>query len=195
MNKIIPIAIIGIIILLVIWGVGSYNRLVNLDVQTETQWAQVETSYQRRADLIPNLVETVKGYAEFEQETLTEVINARARATSINVDANNLDPQAIAQFQEAQAGLSGALSRLLVTVERYPDLKANQNFLQLQSQLEGTENRIAVERRRFNDTVGSYNQAIRVFPGALVAGITGFDEKGFFESTEGSEVAPEVSFD
>lgn len=195
MNKIIPIAIIGIVILLVIWGIGSYNRLVNLDVQTETQWAQVETAYQRRADLIPNLVETVKGYADFEQETLTEVINARARATSVNVDANNLDPQAIEQFQEAQAGLSGALSRLLVTVERYPDLKANQNFLQLQSQLEGTENRIAVERRRFNDTVGSYNQAIRVFPGVLIAGISGFDEKGFFESTEGSEVAPEVSFD
>jgi LemA protein len=195
MKKIIPIAIIGILILLVIWGFGSYNRLVELDVSTETQWAQVETAYQRRSDLIPNLVNTVKGYADFEQETLTQVIEARSKATSVNVDANNLDPQAIAQFQEAQAGLSGALSRLLVTIERYPDLKANQNFLQLQSQLEGTENRIAVERRRFNDVVGEYNTSIRVFPGAMVAGLTGFERKGFFESTEGSDVAPEVSFD
>ncbi len=195
MKKILPIAIIGILLLLVFWGVGRYNSIVQLDVNTEEQWAQVETAYQRRADLIPNLVETVKGYADFEQETLTAVIEARAKATSINVDANNLDPQAIQQFQAAQEGLSGALSRLLVTVERYPELKANQSFLQLQSQLEGTENRIAVERRRFNESVGDFNRAIRVFPGSLVASLTGFEQKGFFEAAEGSDVAPEVSFD
>lgn len=195
MNKLIPIAIIGILILLVIWGIGSYNGLVRQDVKTEEQWAQVETAYQRRADLIPNLVETVKGYADFERGVLTDVTEARARASSINVDANNLDPQAIQQFQEAQEGLSGALSRLLVTVENYPELKANQNFLQLQNQLEGTENRIAVERRRFNEAVGDFNSSIRVFPGNIVAGIGGFEKKGFFESAEGSEVAPEVSFD
>lgn len=195
MNKFVVIAIIGILVLLAFWGIGSYNNLIELDVNTEQQWAQVETAYQRRADLIPNLVETVKGYADFERDVLTEVTEARARASSINVDADNLNPQAIEQFQQAQEGLSGALSRLLVTVERYPDLKANQNFLQLQAQLEGTENRIAVERRRFNETVGTYNKAIQVFPGAMVANLTGFDEKGFFESAAGSETAPEVSFD
>lgn len=195
MNKFVVIAIIGILVLLAFWGIGSYNNLIELDVNTEQQWAQVETAYQRRADLIPNLVETVKGYADFERDVLTEVTEARARASSINVDADNLTPQAIEQFQQAQEGLSGALSRLLVTIERYPDLKANQNFLQLQAQLEGTENRIAVERRRFNETVGTYNKAIQVFPGAMVANLTGFDEKGFFESAAGSETAPEVSFD
>jgi LemA protein len=195
MKKIFAIGLIGVIVLLGFWAFGSYNSLVNLDVATETQWAQVETAYQRRADLIPNLVETVKGYADFEREVLTEVTEARAKASSINVDANDLDPAAIAQFQEAQQGLSGALSRLLVTVERYPELKANQNFLQLQSQLEGTENRIAVERRRFNETVGEYNRSIRVFPGRIVASMTGFTEKGFFEAAEGSEQAPQVSFD
>ncbi len=195
MNKILTIVIIGVLLLLVFWGVGSYNNLITLDVAAEQQWAQVETAYQRRADLIPNLVETVKGYADFERDVLTEVTEARARASSINVDADNLTPEAISQFQQAQEGLSGALSRLLVTVERYPELKANQNFLQLQSQLEGTENRISVERRRFNEAVGEYNTAIRVFPGNMVAGFGGFEKKGFFESAEGSDVAPEVSFD
>lgn len=195
MKKFIPIALIGLLVILVIWAFSGYNRLVGLNVAVEQQWAQVETAYQRRADLIPNLVNTVKGYADFEQETLTKVTEARAKATSVNIDPSNLSPEAINQFQEAQQGLSGALSRLLVSVERYPDLKANQNFLQLQSQLEGTENRISVERNRYNQKVGDYNNAIQVFPGVLIAGLTGFDKKGYFESQPGTENAPTVSFD
>jgi LemA protein len=192
MKKIIPIAII---ILLVVWGVGAYNGLVTKDENVEGQWAQVETAYQRRADLIPNLVETVKGYADFEQETLTGVIEARAKATQVNVDPSNLTPESIAQFEQAQQGLSSALSRLLVTVERYPNLKADQQFLNLQAQLEGTENRIAVARNRYNDTVREYNRSVRTFPTVLFAKMTGFDQKGYFESAEGSDQAPEVSFD
>ncbi len=161
---------------------------------TAKQWANVETAYQRRADLIPNLVNTVKGYADFEQETLTQVIEARSKATSVNVDADNISPDQLQQFQAAQGQLSGALSRLLVTIERYPDLKANQNFLELQSQLEGTENRISVERNRFNEVVGTYNSYIQKFPQVFIANIGGFDKKGYFESAEGSDVAPEVTF-
>lgn len=173
----------------------GYNTMVQQDVAVEKAWADVEAQYQRRADLIPNLVNTVKGYADFEQETLTAVMEARAQATSVNVDADNLTPESINQFQEAQAGLSSALSRLLVTVERYPDLKANQNFLELQAQLEGTENRITVARNRFNEAVGEYNTYIRQFPRVLYASWFDFEKKGFFESEKGSEVAPEVSFE
>jgi LemA protein len=173
----------------------GYNRLVEQDESIAQQWAQVENAYQRRADLIPNLVNTVKGVADFEQETLTQVIEARSQATSINVDAENLSPEAISNFQAAQDQLSSALSRLLVTVERYPDLKASQNFLELQAQLEGTENRISFERKKFNDAVGTYNRSVRRFPRNIVAAIFGFDRKGYFEAESGAEEAPEVSFD
>lgn len=172
----------------------GYNRMVSLEESVTAQWAQVENAYQRRADLIPNLVNTVKGYADFEQETLTGVIEARAKATGITVDPTNLNPQAIQQFQAAQEGLSSALSRLMVVVERYPDLKANQNFLDLQAQLEGTENRIAVERRKFNETTRSYNTYIRKFPALIAASIFGFDQKAYFEAAEGTETPPTVEF-
>jgi len=154
----------------------------------------VENVYQRRADLIPNLVATVKGYAEHEQETLTGVIEARAKATSVTIDPTNITPQSMAAFQQAQEGLSSALSRLMVTVERYPDLKANQNFLELQAQLEGTENRIAVERRKFNEITRGYNTTIRKFPNSMIAGVTGFEKKAYFEAIAGSETAPVVEF-
>ncbi len=197
MNKKLLITL-GVILLLVIifysFFAGKYNEMVSREEQVTSQWAQVENVYQRRADLIPNLVNTVKGYADFEQETLTQVIEARSKATSVNVNADNLSPESIQRFQEAQEGLSGALSRLMVVVERYPDLKANQNFLQLQSQLEGTENRIAVERKKFNDETRNYNQYIRRFPQNLLAGMYGFEVKGYFEATAGAEVVPEVSF-
>lgn len=160
----------------------------------EGQWAQVENTYQRRADLIPNLVNTVKGYADFEQETLTEVIEARSKATSINIKADDLNPESIAKFQQAQSQLSGALSKLLVTVERYPDLKANQNFLELQAQLEGTENRIAVERKKFNDATRDYNAYIKKFPQVLYSGMFGFEKKGYFEADKGADEVPEVDF-
>lgn len=168
--------------------------MVSMEEQVAAAWAQVENQYQRRADLIPNLVETVKGYADFEQETLTQVIEARAQATSINVNADELDPQQVQRFQEAQEQLSGALSRLLVTVERYPELKANQNFLELQAQLEGTENRIATERMRFNEAVQAYNAYIRQFPQNIIAGWFDFEKKGYFEATPGAETAPTVTF-
>ena len=173
---------------------GMYNGMVEKQETTSAQWANVETAYQRRADLIPNLVSTVKGYADFEQETSTQVIEARAQATSINVNADDLNPETLQRFQSAQDQLSGALSRLLVTVERYPDLKANQNFLQLQSQLEGTENRISVERRKFNEAVRDYNTHIKKFPQTIVASMFGFDSKGYFQAAAGSENVPEVSF-
>ena len=172
----------------------GYNTMVQYDEAVEGQWAQVENAYQRRADLIPNLVSTVKGYAEFERGTLTEVIEARAKATSMNIDASNLTPDKIAQFQKAQDGLSGALSRLLVSVERYPELKANQNFLELQAQLEGTENRISTERRKFNEVTQQYNTYIRSFPRAVYAGWFGFEKKGYFEAAPGSDQAPKVEF-
>jgi len=187
--------ILGLVGLMLSLNSCGYNTMVEQDVAVEKAWADVEAQYQRRADLIPNLVNTVKGYADFEQETLTAVIEARSKATSVNVDANNLTPEAINQYQEAQAGLSSALSRLLVTVERYPDLKANQNFLELQAQLEGTENRITVARNRFNESVGTYNTYIRQFPRVLYASWFDFEKKGFFEAKEGTENAPEVSFD
>lgn len=172
----------------------GYNRMVGLEESINGQWAQVENAYQRRADLIPNLVNTVKGYANFEKETLTGVIEARARATSVNIDPSNLDAASIQQFQAAQDGLSSALSRLMVVVERYPELKANQNFLDLQAQLEGTENRIAVERRKFNDATRNYNTYIRRFPALITANLFGFDQKAYFEAKEGSDEAPVVEF-
>jgi len=191
----IPIAILGVLgIFIYTKAVGTYNSFVTTEEQVNGQWAEVETQYQRRADLIPNLVNTVKGYADFEQETLTGVIEARAKATSINVDANNLSPENLQQFQQAQDQLSGALSRLLVTVVRYPDLKANQNFLELQAQLEGTENRITVARRNFNQEVVAYNQNLRVFPNNIFAGWYGFETKGTFQASEGAENAPSVQF-
>lgn len=189
------IIVLGIVALLVIFGISSYNGMVEKQETVNQAWAQVENQYQRRSELIPNLVNTVKGAADFEQETLTEVTEARSRATSIQVTAEDLnDPQKLAQFQEAQQQLSGALSRLLATVERYPELKANQNFLDLQSQLEGTENRIATERMRFNQAVQTYNTSIRTFPTNLFAGIFGFDNKAYFEADEGAQDAPEVNF-
>ena len=187
--------IIGIIVLVaILWGVKRYNGFVTMEEGVTNSWANVESQYQRRSDLIPNLVSTVKGYADFEQETLTQVIEARAKATSVTIDPTNLNPQSLAAFQQAQDGVSSALSRLLVTIERYPDLKANQNFMDLQHQLEGTENRIAVERRKVNETVRGYNTTIRKFPNSMIAGITGFDQKGYFEAVEGSETAPVVEF-
>jgi LemA protein len=172
----------------------GYNKMVDLEEQVASQWSQVENVYQRRADLIPNLVNTVKGYAEHEQETLTGVIEARSKATSVHIDPNNLTPEAIEQFNQAQEGLSSALSRLMVVVERYPELKANQNFLDLQAQLEGTENRIAVERRKFNEVTQSYNSYIRKFPQLIYAGMLGFDKKNYFEAREGAEQPPVVEF-
>lgn len=172
----------------------GYNQMVSKEEAVGGQWANVEAAYQRRADLIPNLVSTVKGYAQFEQETLLGVVEARSKATGVQVNADKLDEASIKKFQESQAALSGALSRLLVVVEKYPDLKANQNFLELQSQLEGTENRISVERRRFNEMVQDYNAYIRKFPNNLMSGMFGFEKKGYFKADAGSEKAPKVEF-
>lgn len=173
---------------------GTYNNMVAMDEKVIAQWSNVETQYQRRADLIPNLVSVVKGYAEHEKETLEAVISARAKATSTTIDAGNLNAANIQQFQAAQGELSSALSRLLVSVERYPDLKANQNFLELQAQLEGTENRISVERNRFNGGVQEYNTYIRSFPNTIYAGMFGFEKKTGFAAQAGSENAPKVEF-
>lgn len=197
MNKttlIILAAIGGIILLTFFWGVGVNNDMVTYEETVTKQWAQVENVYQRRSDLIPNLVNTVKGYADFEKTTLTQVIEARAKATSVNIDASKLTPENMQQFQAAQGGLTQALSKLMVVAEQYPELKANQNFLELQSQLEGTENRIAVERQKFNETVNVFNTYIRLFPKSFIASLNGFEKKGYFEATAGSEKAPEVKF-
>ena len=172
----------------------GYNTMVQKDETVETAWANVQNAYQRRADLIPNLVNTVKGAANFERETLESVINARAKATSVQLSADDLTPENLQRFQAAQNELGGALSRLLVSVERYPELKANQNFLELQAQLEGTENRIAVERRKFNEAVQDYNTTVRSFPNNLMAGIFGFERKGHFQADPGAERAPTVQF-
>ncbi|HXH99418.1 MAG TPA: LemA family protein [Sphingobacteriaceae bacterium] len=185
--------IVGLVALFSLSSCG-YNTMVKLDEQVQSQWAQVETSYQRRADLIPTLVNSVKGAAKFEQETLTKVIDARAKATSVNVDASKLTPEAIAKFQSAQDGLSQSIGRLMVVVEKYPDLKANQNFLELQAQLEGTENRIATARGRFNEATQEYNSKIRSFPNNLTAGMFGFAKKGYFQADAGSKQAPKVEF-
>jgi LemA protein len=188
---VILLAVVGV----VAWAIGINNQLVRAEVDVNEKWSQVQNVYQRRADLIPNLVETVKGFAAQERTVLEEVTKARASVAGIKATPELVnDPQAMKRFQEAQAQLGGALSRLLVTVERYPDLKSNQNFLALQSQLEGTENRIAVERRRFNESVREYNTRLRIFPGSLVASFRGFKEKAFFEAAPGSEAAPKVKF-
>ena len=191
--------IILAIVIVVLIGIyvsvkGTYNNMVRMDEQVSASWAQVENVYQRRADLIPNLVNTVKGYAQHEKETLEGVVQARAKATSVNVNADQLNPKALAQFQNAQSGLSSALSRLMVVVERYPDLKANQNFQDLQAQLEGTENRIAVERRKFNESAQSFNTYIRTFPKNMYANMFGFQKKAYFQADKGAEKAPEVKF-
>ncbi|UII74804.1 LemA family protein [Flagellimonas sp. HMM57] len=192
------IAVIVLVVLAVIlggWYVRTNNMLVDMKGEATKQWANVESSYQRRSDLIGNLVKTVQGAADFERGTLKDVIEARAKATSTTIDANNITPEQLAQFQQAQTGLSSALSRLLVTVERYPDLKANQNFLELQSQLEGTENRINVERNRFNDLAGEYNITIEKIPTNFIASIANFDPLALFSSNPGAENAPDVNFE
>ncbi|WP_210489701.1 LemA family protein [Rufibacter aurantiacus] len=172
----------------------GYNEMVQKDEAVSSQWAQVQNSYQRRADLVPNLVNTVKGAANFEKETLTQVIEARAKATSIQLNADDLTPENLQKFQAAQSQLSGSLSRLMATAEAYPDLKANQNFLELQAQLEGTENRISVERQKFNGSVQDYNTYIRAFPRNFFAGWFGFEKKGYFEAEAGAQKAPTVQF-
>ena len=192
----IPIVAFVVVLFAANWGCGSYNSLVSMEEGVNSAWAQVQNVYQRRADLIPNLVATVQGAADFERGTLTDVIEARSKATRITVDESILnDPQKFAQFQAAQGELSGALARLLVAVEAYPALKANENFLTLQSQLEGTENRIAVERRKFNEAAQAFNAAIRRLPAALVARLAGFQRKAYFEAETAAQKAPEVQFE
>lgn len=185
---------IGIIAIAVMWCVSGYNGLVSMDEGVQNKWADVETQYQRRADLIPNLVNTVKGYAAHEKETLESVVKARSEATSVKIDPSNMTAEQMAQYQNAQNGVTSALSKLLLVVEKYPDLKANQNFQELQSQLEGTENRIAVARRDYNAVAMEYNTAVRKFPKNILAGMFGFEKKEYFEAQEGSEAAPEVKF-
>lgn len=193
-RSIVLIVIIGAILLLGGCGCGQYNNMVDKDTQVQAKWANVQSDYQRRADLIPNLVNTVKGAANFEQTTLTKVIEARAKATQTTINPGDLTPENLERFQQAQGELSGALSRLLVTIERYPDLKANQNFLNLQAQLEGTENRIKVSRNDFNTSVQEYNQTVRRFPNVLYAGIMGFRPKQPFQADAGAQNAPTVNF-
>jgi LemA protein len=195
MKKWIPWIIVAVLAFsLYNWAVGFNNTAVERQETAKTQWANVESAYQRRADLIPNLVNTVKGYAAHEKETLEGVIEARANATKTTIDPSKVTPEQMAAFQKSQSGLSSALSKLMVVVEKYPDLKANQNFLELQSQLEGTENRINVERNRYNGTTKEYNVLIRKFPAKLLAGTFGFDTMVLFEAAEGSEKAPSVEF-
>lgn len=195
MKKFLPWIIIGILAIgLYSWAKGFNNTAVEYEADAKTAWSKVESSYQRRADLIPNLVSTVKGYAAHEKETLEGVIKARSEATKTTIDAGDLTPEKMAQFQQAQQGLSGALSKLLVTVERYPELKADKSFLELQSQLEGTENRINVTRDRFNDAVNIYDKYTTKFPGKLLASLFGFEEMARFKSAPGSENAPKVEF-
>ena len=196
MKNIGTIVIIVVLGFAVLSGCSSYNSLATKDQVVKSKWAQVQNVYQRRADLIPNLVNTVKGAADFEKSTLEAVIKARAEATkpTINIDASQLTPETFAKFEQAQQGLTSSLSRLLAVVENYPNLKANQNFLDLQAQLEGTENRITVERKTFNDAVLDYNASVVQFPGNLFAGVFGFKEKPYFQATPGSDKAPEVKF-
>ena len=193
-GTIITLVIVAIVLILVFWGISARNSLVKQEEQVKAAWAQVENQYQRRSDLIPNLVNTVKGYAAHESETLENVIAARNRAASATVNPDDITADNIAQYQAAQSQVTSALERLMVVVERYPDLKANQNFLELQSQLEGTENRIAVERQRFNETARAYNTEVRRFPKNLIASMSGFEEYPYFEAAPGSDVAPVVEF-
>ncbi len=194
-NLILILVAVGVIGILIFTGVGKYNRIIDLDTEVQNSWSKVQTAYQRRADLIPNLVATVKGYADFEQETLTKVIEARQQVTNLNIDPANLTPEAFSQFQQAQGQLSGALQRLLVTVERYPELKADARFADLQHELASTENQIKFERDNFNNTTTVYNKYIRQFPNNIFAGIFGFAQRSLFEAEAGAENAPEVSFE
>ncbi|MDD2191442.1 MAG: LemA family protein [Bacteroidales bacterium] len=193
-NTISIVAILGVVLIIIIWLVSAYNGLVQKDEACSQQWSKVESQYQRRLDLIPNLVNTVKGYASHEKETFTEVIQARNQAASAKVDPNNLTQESLDKYQQTQTQLKSSLDRLMVVVERYPDLKANQNFLELQSQLEGTENRIAVERQKFADVVNSFNSKIRRFPTNIIAGMFSFERKAYFASETGAETAPKVEF-
>ncbi|MCT8338796.1 LemA family protein [Flavobacteriaceae bacterium TK19130] len=189
------IVIIGLIAIGGIWFVSVNNRLVPMEESVTAQWANVESAYQRRADLIPNIVSTAKGYAEFEQETLIRVTEARSKATSVTIDPTNITPEQLQQFQEVQSNLTGALARLLAVFERYPDLKANENFKELINSLERTENRINVERNRYNEQARTFNSEVRQIPTNIAASILGFERKAYFEADEGSEDAPEVEFD
>ena len=193
-STLILIAVVAVLVLLVSGAISQYNKLVRLDEDVNSQWANVENQYQRRADLIPNLVATVKGYASHEQETLEGVVSARARATQMTIDPETMTPEKLQEFQAAQGELSSALGRLLMITENYPDLKANQNFRDLQVQLEGTENRIATERTQFNNMAKGFNVTIRQFPSNILAGMFGFEKKVYFEAEEGSNNAPEVKF-
>ena len=194
-RSIIWIVIIGIVAVAILWGIGINNKLINGEENVSQAWAQVENAYKRRADLIPQLVATVQGAANYEKGTLTEVVEARAKATSVQVDANNLSEENVAKFQKAQDALSSALTHSMnVIVERYPELTATKGFQDLQVQLEGTENRIATERGRFNEAVNAYNRKLRVFPNNIVAGICGFEKKGYFKAPEGSEEPVQVEF-
>ena len=188
------IIILVILAIVVVWGITGYNGLVKSDEAVSTAWSNVENQYQRRADLIPNLVNTVKGYASHEKETLDAVVAARARATQVTVDAENLTPEMLQQYQKSQGEVGAALGRLLAVAESYPELKANTNFLELQAPLAGTENRISVERRNFNEVAKQYNTSIRTFPRNILAGMFGFEKKTYFEAEEGAEKAPEVQF-
>lgn len=192
-NKGLIITIV-VIALVAIWGILSYNGLVSMDENVSNQWANVETQYQRRSDLIPNLVNTVKGYAKHESETLESVMAARSQATQVKIDPSNCTPQQLAAYQKAQGDVTTALGKLLAITENYPDLKANQNFLELQSQLEGTENRINVARKDFNDTAKKYNTSLRRFPRNIVASMFGFEKRNYFEAEAGAEKAPKVEF-
>ena len=194
MKKVSIIIIVAVAAIIAIWAVSGYNSLVGMDENVSNQWANVETQYQRRADLIPNLVNTVKGYAAHEKDTLEGGIAARSQATQIKVDPTDLTPEKLAEYQKAQGQLATALGKLLAITENYPDLKANQNFLELQAQLEGTENRINVARKNFNDAAKAYNTTIRRFPKNILAGMFGFDKRAYFEAAEGAEQAPQVQF-
>ena len=194
LKKFMPLIVLALVVILGFSMCGSYNKAVGLDESVKKAWSQVENQYQRRADLIPNLVETVKGYANFEKETLTAVIAARAKATSVTIDPSNMSEESLRNFDQAQQGVTSALSRLLVSVEQYPDLKANANFMDLQKQLEGTENRISTERKNFNEAVNGYNATIRRFPMNIFAGMFGFSAKPYFQSVAGSDKAPQVKF-
>ena len=186
--------LIALVAIVAIWGVSAYNGLVKMDESVNTAWSNVENQYQRRADLIPNLVSTVKGYAAHEKETLEAVLAARSKATQMTIDADNLTPEKLQEYQKAQGEIGAALGRLLAITEAYPDLKANENFKELQAQLEGTENRISVERNKFNEVARSYNTSIRTFPKTIIAGRCGFDKRPYFEAEEGANKAPEVQF-
>lgn len=193
-STIILLSVIGLIAVLVLWGMSGYNKLVTLQEGVNSQWSNVESQYQRRSDLIPNLVATVKGYATHESSTLEGVVAARAKATQVTIDPAKLTPEKLQEYQAAQGQVSSALGKLLMITENYPDLKANQNFLELQAQLEGTENRISVERNRFNEIAQSYNTTIRRFPTVILSGMFGFDKKPYFEAEKGTEKAPAVKF-